>query len=320
VHQTRRELLDELLAFVNEPNDPDARNTAEGCLNRALTTLWLQLPWRVFRSPVPLQVTLTASQARYALPDYFGRVGPGRVRNLTRNGAWLRRLQDGELERCFPATGTTGETPGNPEAYELAGTCGVHTQPAVTGDALEALSDSAADVDIVVAIDGDDANGRWTRNQVTLTGVNPVALGTWSFVDECAKAYQATSTPVTEGTSSRGAVTIRKTAGQTEIQKLFAQESAKDHPVFTVFPKPVSADVLAIPVIRKPKRTFRDADPLPDLWGPAIFEQMLIDWQVNTGELTVAAAMAVPRPKFVDLAAYENQDKGRRHKQPFMNR
>ena len=38
------------------------------------------------------------------------------------------------------------------------------------------------------------------------------------------------------------------------------QESAKEHNVLTVYPTPASADVLAVPIIRRPKRLLHDAD------------------------------------------------------------
>lgn len=317
MHKSRRELLDDFVAFMGETGDDNARNTAERALNRSLTALWLKHPWRQFRSPVPFQLTLAINQARYALPDYFGRVGPGEVRNLTQGGKIVHALPDGGSDRGYPESGTTSETAGSPLRYETAGVCGVYTQPAVTGDALEVVSDNAADTDIVVAIDGDDSSGRWTRRQVTLSGTVPVAIGTWVFVDEFAKAYQASVTPVTELTSSRGTVTLRKTSDATALQTLFAQESAKEHTVFAVVPKPVAADVLAIPILRRPKRLFHDADPVPDLWEPAIWEEMTIAWKVNTGDMSVGESLNLPRPAFLDLLAFDNASKGRARTRPY---
>lgn len=317
MHQSRRELLDDFVGFVGERNDDEARDVAERLLNRSLTALWLKRPWRVFRSPVPFQLTLVVGQSRYALPDYFGRVGPGMVRNLTQGGSVVYRLEEGDLERRYPSAGTTLEVPGFPGHYEIAGVCGVHTQPAVTGEALEAVSSDNGDTDVVLALAGDDLSGRWTRTQVTLTGMTPVALGTWSFLDECGKAYRASVTPVTEGTSSRGTVTVRQISDAGERQSLFAQESAREHEIVTIYPKPQRADVLALPVIRRPKRVFQDADALPDLWGPAIFEEMILQWQVNTGALTPVTVAAAPTPKFDDLVAFENQQAARARKRPF---
>lgn len=317
MHKSRREFLDDFVAFVGEGADTQARDLAERQLNRSLTALWLKHPWRQYRSPVPFQLTLTVNQSRYALPDYFGRFGPGEVRNLSRSGAIVHRLAAGEQDERHIVAGTSVEAAGIVQDCDLVGVCGVSTQPVSTGDALEVVSSDVLDIDVVVAIAGDDASARWTRNQVTLNGTTPVQIGTWAFVDEFAKAYQASSTPATELTSSRGTVTLRKTAGGAVLQTLFAQESAKEHQVLVVFPKPSAADVLAIPILRRPKRLFHDADPIADLWEPALWEDMLIQWHVNGGELTLPQAASTPRPALIDLVAFDNEQGGRSRTRPF---
>jgi hypothetical protein len=316
VHNTRRELIDDFVLFVSDQNDDQARSIAEGCLARALTTIWLALPWRVFRSPEPWQLTLEVNRAKYALPDIFGRIGPGEVRNLTR-GTTLTRFQDGEREQMYPMAGTSLEIAGAPSRYEIVGATGAHTQPATTGEELEALSSDSGDTDVVVSLAGEDPDRNWTRAQVTLNGTTPVSLGEWAYVDELGKAFETGVTAPAFGQSSRGTILIRTVADETEIQSLFPQESARQHDVFAVSPKPASADVLALPIIRKPKRLFDTADTLPDLWGPALFEEMMIDWQVNGGEMPYATALQLPRPHLLRLMQFENQQKARPQRQPF---
>lgn len=321
MHTTRRDFLDGFLKFVGEYGDAAAYSLAGQELNRAMTRLWLMHPWRAFRLSTPYTLTLVANTSRYALQDWVGRIGPGNViRNLTRGGAWIVRSQDGQLLEQFPSAGTTDEIPGTPAAWELAGVCGVHTQVASTGEALEVVSDSALDVDIYATVTGQDATGRWQRNQVLLTGAVAVAIGTWTYVDEFAKAYGSASTPATESTSSRGNVTLRKVAGAVERQKLFPQESAREHPVLTLFPKPDAADTIAIPVIRKAKRLFHDSDPVPDLWEPAIFEDMLIYWKLNTEESSLESAGRAPRPALRELLATDNEERGPSYTVPYMGR
>lgn len=317
MHNTRRELLDDFLIFVGDKDDDEARTIAEGCLTRALLTIWLKLPWRAYRSPVPLELTLVPNQRRYALPDYFGRIGPGEIRNATRGGERLHRLQDGELEARFPVAGTSFEQPGIPQRYEIAGTCGVYQQPAVTGEIIEVTSEHENDTDVVVSIAGDDELGRWTRDEVTLDGRNAVEIGTWSFIDEVGKSFVKGTDAPTPWTTSRGIVTIRKQSDGTVLQTLFPQESSKQHDILAIFPKPNAADTLLLPIIRKPKRLFEDADALPDLWAPALFEEMSIDWQVNAGELQPGAAAAMARPRLDDLVGFENQQKPHANKRPF---
>lgn len=309
MHKSRRELLDDFVQFMGEANDVEARNVAERLLNRSMTAIWLKHPWAQFRSPAPFQLTLTVNQSRYALPDYFGRLAPpGALRNLSRSGCPIWPRSPGALESDYPRTGTVDEVAGSPQAFEIVGVCGAHTQPLVTGEALEVLSSDNGDTDVVVAITGDDANGRWTRNQVPLIGQSAVAIGTWSFIDEIAKAYVATATPATELTSSRGNVTLRKASvDHTELQKLFPQESAKEHAVLALYPKPNAADVIAVPIIRRPKRLFHDADPIPDLWEPAVWEEMAIEWGCNTGNIRRENAGSVPRPAFLDLVCFDNE-------------
>lgn len=308
MQKTRRELLDDLVQFMGETDDVQARSVGDRILNRAMIGIWLRHPFRDFQSPVPYELTLVTKQIRYALPDYFGRIGPSQyLRNMTRGGTRLSPRQTGQLAEDYPNSGTSFEMAGYPTAYEVAGVCGVHTQPASAGDALEVLSTENDDTDIVVSIGGDDAGGRWTRNQVTLQGTTPVGIGTWAFVDEFSKAYQSDADPVVDLTSSRGIVTLRKVVGGTELQRLFTQESAKEHSILAVFPKPIAADVIAIPVIRRPKRLFHDADVVPALWEPALWEAMTIEWALNTGSLPRERAGSIPRPALVDLIAFDNE-------------
>lgn len=311
MHSTRREFLDDFLQFVGEKDDANARANAARLLNHAIAEVWLKHPWRVYRSSVPLKLTLSVNQPRYALPDYVGRVGPGKCRNYSRGGWILEQLPTGQLDSRDPLHDTASEQAGPPRHWDLVGGCGVATQPLAAGEALEVVSSSAADTDVVVAIAGDDNTGAWTRNQVTLNGTNAVQIGTWSFVDDFGKSYQATATPVTDLTSSRGTITLRKASDHTTVlQRLFPQESAHEHPIFVVYPKPFAADVLLLPIIRKPKRLLQDADPIPDLWDAMLWEEMLVQWQVNTGELTLSVAMTLPRPKFLDMVSFDNLQAG----------
>lgn len=305
MQKSRREVIDELLDFVGELEDAEARNTAERLLNRALEGIWMKRAWSQFVSPAPLQIQLVANQRSYALPDHFGRLRSleQAARNATR-GSWISYLGEQDMLERYPDAGTTLETASDPCYCTILGTVGVYGQPLVTGEALEVLSSSVADIDIRVSIIGDDANGNNTRDQVTLNGTTPVAIGTWSYVDEVGKAFPADEEPTTEYFSSRGNVTLRKVSG-TVLQQLFPQESARQHRVLTVYPKPSAADVLVVPFVRGLKLRVHDADPTPINWGPALFEEMLIQWRAHNGEVRDASQVA--RPAFLDLWCYENE-------------
>jgi hypothetical protein len=319
MHRARREAIDEFLAHVGELQDDEARNLAEMTLNRAIETIALKRTWRDLQSPAPIELTLTVDQRSYALPDFFAKVGPGLIRNLSRRGLEITETTQEELQSYRPEAGTTFETAGAPDLLVIAGVCGVHTQPASTGDALEVVSDSAADIStkVKVSIEGDDANGRHRRREFTLNGLTPVAVGTWRWVDTFGKSYIAGQTPTTEYTSSAGSVILRKVTGAVELQYLFPEESSHEHRVITFSPKPATADVIAIPCIRRPKRLIYDGDPLPADWWPAIFEEMEAGWRSNTGEAGSAASL--PRPALRDLVEWENTNGPRPRVRPYPN-
>jgi hypothetical protein len=311
MHRTRAEALDEFLLFVGETGDDAARDVAERVLDTAVETIWLVHPWLDFQSPAPLELTLTVGQRTYALPPYVGRLIPrGLVRNLTRQTTLEALSLEAYQARPTDATGT-------PTAFTLGGVSGVQAQPDPAGEALEWISTSASDVDVTATLEGDDGAGMWTRGVVTLNGTAPVAAGVWSYLDSASKGML---TPVTERTSSRGTVLLRTAVGGggeitgpiggvpvRTLVSLAADESAREHQLFSVDPTPEAADVLAIPIIRRPKRLRAASDPLPADWWPAILEEMLIQWRVNTGEVTDAAQMARPR-----LAALIHADTARR--------
>lgn len=305
---TRRELIDDFIAFKGESGDATARDLAERLLNRALLAIYLKHPWRAFNEPDPYLFSTVDGTRLYAMPSYFGRITgrDGQLRDMT-TGAVIYPKEPDDLQAEDPLFGTSLETTGRPHRYVLAGQVGVHTQPVAAGDALEVLSSSAAD-DAALApvcyIEGLDAAGRYTRTQVTLDGVTPVAIGTWKQVREFGKAYPFGTTATTELTSSAGTVTLRKVTGAVELQLLFADESARQHDMLTLYPTPDGVYSIAVPMMRGLRRVYRDADPMPREWGNALFEEMHIQWDKNRGKLVSDAQ--VPRPALVDLISWDN--------------
>lgn len=321
--ETRREIVDRLLRFVGELNDADARSLAEDLAANALQAIWLAHPFTEFVMPVDTVVNTVASTATYVLPTYFGRVAgkEGIVRNLTL-GQKIYPLSGGDLEEWHPElAGTLDTQTGIPQNYTLSGKVGIGVQVAAAGEALEALSSSSSDTDVYLEVEGLSSAGEWTTTQVTLTGVAPVALGTWTYVQTIAKAYQATVTPVSALTSSRGTVTVRKVSGAVTRQTLFAHEASREQYQFRLWQTPQSVYRIGIPTIRLPRRMFQDSDPVPALWGPALFEQMLIDWRVNRGELGLEAADALKKNghQITALIGYDNESRPatRPRKTPF---
>lgn len=319
MHISRREFLDNFLGFMGESGDTEAYALATQELNRAIGRIAAKHPWSVFRYAQQHRLTLVANQSRYALPDWAKDIGPDdrAVRSLTQLGQPLRRFRDGLMADAYPEIGTSAEVAGTPIAFEVAGVTGVTTQPSSAGEAVEAVSSSATDTDVEVVVAGLDANGNYARAQATLNGTTAVAVGTFSYIDDFGKSYDAASTPATALTSSRGSVTLRTVAGPTTLQTLLSQESAQQHLVLTLYPKPSAADTLLLPLQRRPKRLLYDADVLPDGWEPALFEDMVVQWQVNRGQLSPVTASQSPRPALRDLVEQDVLARGASRTQPY---
>jgi hypothetical protein len=304
MQQTRRELVDDLLDFVGEIDDPSARETANRLINRVLLAIWLKHPWRQFWMPTPYQFTVVAGQRAYPLPDYFGRLGSqrGRIRNVT-DGAELFPLTPEQLEELDPAAGTSLEAQGEPSYFTIGGTVGVDVQP-TSAEAVEVVSSVGADTDIVVSIEGVNASGVWTHTQVTLTGVAAVACGQWRKIVTFSKSYISTADPVTDLTSSRGYVRLSGATSGT-LQVLMPYQSAVEHQEIVLYPTPsAGGDTIAVPTVRQVRRLIYDGDVVPQNWGPAVFEAMFQEWRVMNGE--TGDPNNADRPAFRDLVAYDN--------------
>lgn len=306
MQQSRRELLEELMDFMGELDDDDARNTAERLLIRVLQTIWMKHTWSDHLSPDPWQITTVPNQRSYVLPDHFGRPLPsGIMRNLT-TGGQLSVITKNDVEALYPEAGSPFETAALPECYFIGGTQPVATQPASTGDALEVVSDNVADATVKVTVIGEDAAGVERRKTVTLTGIGPVAVGTFRKITTFGKAYPDGQDPPTEGTSSVGEVTLRKVVGAAALETLLADESSRERLVVTLYQKPDAVYSLALPFIRAPRRPIYDSDTLPRFWGPAIFEEARLEWALNQGDLNYATFTQLPRPRLKEAIEFDN--------------
>lgn len=309
MQQSRRELVDEVLRLVGETDDDDARTLAEDLFNTGLLRIWMKHPWKSFRTPNQYQLVTVANQASYPLPHYFGRIPPtpAQIRNLTL-GSVIALVGQDDVQAEFPTQGTTLETSGTPARCFIGGSVGVGVQPASTGQALEVVSSSAADVTVRVTIEGIDSNDRENRTQVTLTGIVAVAVGTWKKIIGFSKAYPDGTDPTTERTSSAGNVTLQL-VGSSALQVLLPIESAVDRPELTLHPKPSTANwSIAVPMLRLPRRAIYDSDMCPPLWGPALRDYILRNWRVSTGEIPEEGS--TPYPALLDLISLDNVNGG----------
>jgi hypothetical protein len=303
---SRREAIEELLDFMGEKGDSDARASAERMLIRVLQTIWLKHTWGDHVSPDPWQITTIANQRSYALPDHFGRpVASGVMRNLT-TGDTVQLITKNDLEDQHPEAGTTFETADEPSSFFIGGTQPVGTQPASTGDALLVVSDSAADTTIKVTVIGEDATGIERRTVVTLTGLAQVAVGNFRKITTFGKAYPAAQEPTTAETSSEGTVTLFKAVRGDVLESLLPDESSRERLVLTLFPKPDGVYSLALPFIRAPRRPIYDSDTLPRFWHPAVFEEARLEWALNMGEINLASFTTAPRPRLKELIEFDN--------------
>ena len=301
---SRRELLDDFLGFVTESGDDVSRDIAERLYNRSLMTIWRKHPWRQFRMPQPHQFTVIVNQRNYSLPTHFGRVAGGKIRNIT-VPCDIVGMEPEILQTLHPEAGTDEETAGRPDIYTVSGTCGVNVLLAAP-EAITVVSSVLADgLTIAWSVEGYDANNRWVRVTGVMNGTTSVAVGTlvpWTF----AKSYIAATTPTTELTSSAGTITL-SAASSGVLQALYPYESAVEHQVLSLYPVPdASGDTIVVPFLRRPVRSLYDADVVPMDWSEAVFEEMVIQWRINTGELPADSASNAARPKFLDLLAWEN--------------
>jgi hypothetical protein len=319
MQSSRKELLDDFLAFIGAAGDSKARDRAERLLNRVLEKIWMRRGWRCFIDPDVWMFNTVANTRAYALPDHFGRVsGNSRtIRNLT-NGRQIFPRDRSDLEEENPDTGTSSETPGAPTQYSLAGMAAVQRQPASTGEALEVLSDNVLDTAVRVYIEGLDANNLVAQRQVTLNGTTAVAIGTWARVLKFGKSYPNGTTPTTELTSSEGSVTLRIVSGAVSLQVLAAYQAARQHQTIVLSPVPDNVYSIGVPIFRAIERFAQDADPLPPMWDNAVFDGMTHFWRV--GDRDVAEDGSGFWPSLVDLIEYDNAQvaQERRQRQPYM--
>jgi hypothetical protein len=308
VQQTRREIVEELLDFMGEAGDSDAEVSAVLVLNRIIQTIWLKHPWSDHLMPNPVEIATVANQRTYVLPDHFGRVRPNAaMRNLTSGGMPMEPIAADAAEVEFPMAGTSLETPGLPQRFDLAGTVGIAVQPSSSGEALEVVSSSAADTAVKVTVEGPNAQGVWTRTTVTLTGTVAVAVGTFrNDVINFSKAYADGTDPATPGTSSVGSVTLRKVVGGTVLETLQPEESAHERRTVVIYPVPDAVYTLALPFMRAPRRLIADSDEVPRFWGPAIIEEARLEWTLNGGDLDIVSFTNAKRPRLTELIEHDN--------------
>jgi hypothetical protein len=315
--ESRREIVDRYLAFVGELADPLARTIAEQLLDSIILELWLRHPFRSFLMPDPYQFATVAGTRNYILPAYFGRVASRdkRIQNYTTGGR-ISPVDGRALYDQIPGAGTLADTQtGPPSYYSIAGQVGVLRQVAAAGVLLEIVSDNAADLDVDVVVEGVDNAGVYSVSKATTNGVNAVALtGTWTKLQNVAKMWPQTaqaSAPSSMATiagalsysSSRGTITVRDATDHVTVyQKLLPWESMREHWVLSFFPAADAVYTINVPVIRAPRRSVYDADPVPTMWGPAIFEQMLNKWKLSTGE----SSSDLGNEALIALIAYDN--------------
>lgn len=333
MNESRREIIDRLVTFMGELGDSGARVVAEQLLMHAIHKIWIRHPFRSFLMPDPYLVVTAAGVRSYVLPPWFGRIAnrDGRIRNLT-SGDLLCPLEGEELYLVHPEAGSAIDTDtGDPSNYVIAGVAGVNVQ-LTANTPLEAVSSSVDDVDVQAVLEGVDNNGQFNQIAVTLNGTAPVALGTWRTLQMFSKSFPQgiaapTSDQVLAGarsyTSSRGTIKLQNATDHVTIyQTLLPHESLREQSTITFWKTPQAVQSIAVPILRLPRRLVNDADPVPAMWGPALFEEARKEYAVNNGDLSIAAANQLVCPATIDLMCWDNELRsgGRSHTVPFGSR
>lgn len=333
MQESRRELVDRLLTFMGELSDTGARVVAEQLLTNAIHSIWIKHPFRSFLMPDPYLLTTIAGTRSYVLPPWFGRVAnrDGIIQNLTTGTRiWPQEGEDLYADDASAGSALDTQTAA-PSRYLIRGMCGLNVQLPAAGVLLEAVSDSVLDIDVQVVMEGIDANGQFNQVAITLNGTNAVALGAtaWTKGQNFSKSFPQTTAAPTSAqtltnalayTSSRGSVKLRNATDHATIyQTLLPHESLREQWQLTFYRTPDAVYSIGIPVLRLPRRLLNDADPVPTMWGPALFAEARKQYLVNTGELSVAAAAQVPPTELIDLICWDNEQRagGRSRTEPF---
>lgn len=336
MQESRREIVDRLLTFMGELSDSGARVVAEQLLTHTIHAIWLKHAFRSFLMPDPYTFATVAGTRSYQLPPWFGRLAnrDGRIQNLT-TGCPIDPIEGEDLYAQDPGAGSTLDTAtAAPSRYMIRGMCGVNVQVASAGVALEAISDSATDTDVQVVVEGIDSNDQFNQVAVTLTGAVAVALGTWKKIQNFSKSWPQTTAAPTSAqtlagalayTSSRGTVKLRSAVDHVTVyQTLLPHESLREQWTLTFYRTPDAVYSIAVPVLRLPRRLLNDADPVPTMWGPAIFEEARKQYQINTGELTPnsfrgSSDLQGMSGALIDLICWDNEQRagGRSRTEPF---
>lgn len=339
MQESRRELVDRLLTFMGELSDSGARVVAEQLLTHAIHSIWIKHPFRSFLMPDPYLLTTVAGTRSYSLPPWFGRVAnrDGVIQNLTL-GRSITPIEGEDLYSADASAGSVLDTQtAPPTRYMIRGMCGFNVQVPPAGVLLEAVSDNAADTDVQVVVDGIDANGQFSQVAATLNGTVAVAVGSvaWTKGQNFSKSWpQTTGAPTSAQTlsgalgytSSRGTVKLRNATDHTTVyQTLLPHESLREQWTLTFYRTPDGVYSIAIPTLRLPRRLLNDADPIPTMWGPAIFVEARRQYQINTGELSPAAfgtswaSSQGMSPELIDLIAWDNEQRagGRSYSEAF---
>jgi hypothetical protein len=74
----------------------------------------------------------------------------------------------------------------------------------------------------------------------------------------------------------------------------------------TLFAKPDAVYTLALPFIRAPRRLVYDSDTLPRFWGPAVYEEARLEWDLNQGNIALPTFVQSPRPRLTELIEHDN--------------
>lgn len=278
---TFRQLIDQCLRHLDEPDDTTSEALAKDYINQAHQQRCMQAAWPWMLTPVQ---TFTTEDGRntYSLDHRYSR--PLYLYNRTTNRYLQevpkRQVRDDTLFRWNTETGSARN-------FMLWGNSTVRNQP-TSASVVTIVSSASSDTgsDYTVAVKGLDSNGNELADVITASGTTSVP-GATSFVE---------ITGITKSGSWNGNLTVTTNSGAVTNLVLMPWEMGRQYPQVFIVEEPTSAETIEHRGYKHPEWLINDYD-IPDIPGPLaqilVYDALMMFSTYNAdsagGELTIWA-------------------------------